>query len=431
MSSILDIKKAIWGLLHLKLEKYIKTLAYRKRLPVLLDRISSKDRVRIIFFLPNLSMWKYELLFKFLLQDSYFEPIIIPFPHPWNSKDEQLEFFHEICDYCKKNKFPFINGYDVEYEVAMDAKDLHPDIIVYTQPYNTGYEFWKIEKFWKKSIFVYSSYGAPIDSDTIFHFSLLQNICWKLFYPTTSLKYIFRQNLLTQGCNLSFVGDPMFDLFNNQSYIPSYSDWKSDDPKYKRIIWAPHHSILEEDYLHNSNFLELAEPMLRLAEERVDSIQFAFKPHPYLKEKLCKLWGVYRTEEYYRRWTEMPNTTYISGAYIDLFLTSDALVHDCESFMCEYLYTQKPALYILNNRATYKLNKLGQGCLDMHYKGHNINDVISFIDNVIVKGNDTSKGKRERFYNEFLRPQYGNSVGENIYDELCELKKMHHGSNNK
>ena len=34
--------------------------------------------------------------------------------------------------------------------------------------------------------------------------------------------------------------------------------------------------------------------------------------------------------------------------YISWFKHSDAMIHDCGSFRCEYLYTSKPACYLAN-----------------------------------------------------------------------------------
>ena len=74
----------------------------------------------------------------------------------------------------------------------------------------------------------------------------------------------------------------------------------------------------------------------------------AFKPHPILKPKLYKhaLWGKERTDAYYHCWETMENTQLEMSDYIDLFMTSDAMIFDSVSFMTEYLYTKKPALFL-------------------------------------------------------------------------------------
>lgn len=421
---IQTIKKILWRMYNLKLLKWMKSVQYRMRLPKILNEIYKKDRLRIIFFLPNLGMWKYETLFSLLLADDYFEPYLVPFPHPWHSKDEQMMFFEDIWCYCQSKGFPVINGYDIQSGTYMSSKELNPDIVVYTQPYNTGYDFWKIEKFWNKAIFIYTPYSVPIEDDTIFHFNLLQNISWKLFYPSPMLKPLFRTNLITWGGNnLEFVGNPLYDQFIQTTALGR--EWKIKDQSMKRIIWAPHHSILPDDYLHNSNFIEMADAMLALAIEYSDRVQFAFKPHPYLLEKLHKIWGTTRADAYYNKWRDLPNTALVVGDYVDLFLSSDGMIHDCASFMCDYLYVNKPVMFLCKDDTGENLNSYGAKCLSMHYKGNNIQDVRYFIEEVILNEADTMKKEREKKYKEYLLPPNGKSVGKNMYDIL---KSLQHGS---
>lgn len=418
---ILAIKKILWRIYNLKFLKWMKSIQYRMRMSKILNGIYKKDKLRIIFFLPNLGMWKYETLFSLLLADDYFEPYLVPFPHPWHSKDGQMSFFEDIWRYSQSKGFPMINGYDIQSGVYISSGELNPDIVVYTQPYNTGYHFWKIEKFWNKAIFFYAPYSVPIEDDTVFHFNLLQNISWKLFYPSPMLKSLFRTNMLTRGNNLEFVGNPLYDQFIQTPALGK--EWKIKDQAIKRIIWAPHHSILLDDYLHNSNFLEMADGMLALATEYSDKVQFAFKPHPYLLEKLHKIWGSERANAYYSKWRDLPNTALVVGDYIDLFLSSDGMVHDCASFMCDYLYVNKPVMFLCKDDTGNNLNPYGAGCLSMHYKGKSIQDVRYFIEEVILNEVDTMKEERNFFYKEYLLPPNGKSVGKNMYDILKSLRQ--------
>lgn len=419
--NVLIIKKILWRLYYLKLLKWMKSVQYRMRISTLLNRIRKKDKLRIIFFLPNLGMWKYETLFSLLLSDDYFEPYLIPFPHPWHSKDEQMRFFEDIRQYCQYKGFPMIEGYDIQSGIYVSSKELNPDIVVYTQPYNTGYEFWKIEQFWDKAIFFYTPYSVPIENDTVFHFNLLQNISWKLFYPSPMVKSLFKTNMLTKGNNLEFVGNPLYDQFIQTTALGR--EWKIKDQAMKRIIWAPHHSILPDDYLHNSNFLEMAEEMLALGTEYSDRVQFAFKPHPYLLEKLYKVWGVERADAYYNKWCDLPNATLVVGDYVDLFLSSNGMIHDCASFMCDYLYVKKPVMFFCKRDTGENLSPYGAGCLSMHYKGNSIQDVRAFIEKVILNGMDTMKEEREGFYKKQLLPPNSKSVGKNMYDILKSLQQ--------
>ena len=121
----------------------------------------------------------------------------------------------------------------------------------------------------------------------------------------------------------------------------------------------------------------------------------------------------------------MPNTTFVDGEYYDLFLSSDALIHDCSSFMAEYLFTQKPALFIKKRGYSMPLNGFGEECLKRHYIGEDISDIRHFIDDVVIGGSDSMRMERNEFVERYLRPKEDVSVAQFIYNEICkDLKQI-------
>lgn len=241
------------------------------------------------------------------------------------------------------------------------------------------------------------------------------------FLSISFIKTTFQNKYSYQGRNLVFVGNPLYDQFIQTT--ATGKDWKIKDSTVKRIIWAPHHSILYEDYLHNSNFLKMANEMLVLAKKYTGRVQFVFKPHPYLLEKLYKIWGTKRAEAYYNSWRTLPNTALVMGDYIDLFLSSDGMIHDSASFMCDYLYVKKPVIFVYKEDTGENLNYYGKKCLSMHYKAYCIQDIQNFIEETILNKKDIMKNKREAFYEEYLLPPNGQSVGQNIYNTLKSLQQ--------
>ena len=115
----------------------------------------------------------------------------------------------------------------------------------------------------------------------------------------------------------------------------------------------------------------------------------------------------------------MPNTCFEDGAYFDLFLTSDALIHDCSTFMAEYLITEKPVMFVMRDDNQLNLNEYAQRCFEQHYLGHSINDVERFINEVVLGGNDTRQNERQSFVRNYLLPKGDVSVAENIFNEMC------------
>jgi CDP-glycerol glycerophosphotransferase (TagB/SpsB family) len=230
-------------------------------------------------------------------------------------------------------------------------------------------------------------------------------LLWKFLVETDFQKHYAEQYEHSKGDNVEVVGALVMEKLMQKEY-EAIDVWKPQEVKKKRIIWAPHHTV---DYLFNfSNFLIYCEDMLRLAEEYKEEVQFAFKPHPVLKFKLINLWGLEKTENYYRRWGDLENGQIEQGDYIDLFKTSDAMIHDCASFTVEYLYAQKPVLFqIRDEKVKDEFNSFGKLCFENHYHAYSIEETEAFIRDVVIADNDPKKEDREQFYKDYLYPKDG------------------------
>ena len=143
-----------------------------------------------------------------------------------------------------------------------------------------------------------------------------------------------------------------------------------------------------------------------------------FKPHPLLKNKLDLLWGKEKADGYYAKWKKMPNTNVNEGDYIDLFLTSDAMIHDSGSFISEYLYVNKPVMRTLNDvDESEKMNDFAMECISNHYLAKKESDIEQFIQNVIHDV-DPLKDKRTKFVEQVLMPK--GSPSENIVNDILD-----------
>ena len=218
------------------------------------------------------------------------------------------------------------------------------------------------------------------------------------------------------GRNVVLTGYPGIENLINCKF--TYDDpWKIKDRELKRIIWAPHHTLEPSIYGHTC-FLEYAYLILELAKKYEDNVQFVFKPHPILKSKLRKLWGEDKTDSYYNVWSSLPNTDISEGDYMNLFLSSDAMIHDSGSFVVEYLYTNKPVLRTINDVPLEKqFNQFGLNCLKNYYKARTFDEVEQFIQNVI-NDVDPLKEQRTKFVNEVLMPK--GSPSQNIIDDILD-----------
>lgn len=115
----------------------------------------------------------------------------------------------------------------------------------------------------------------------------------------------------------------------------------------------------------------------------------------------------------------MENTQLEQGYYMDLFKTSDALIHDCASFTVEYLYTKKPTLFMVRDQQVLShWNIFGEKCFDMHYHAHDMDEIEHFITRVVIGEQDTMREKREKFFFDYLYPKDGVMPSQKIMNIL-------------
>lgn len=400
----------------------IKCYIYQTKYKRIRNEICKKKKIKVVFFVLYNSMWKSDGLFRLLMADKRFDPFIISTPYPEHPRKLSQNNQAKVKEYFISKGFPFIEGYDFVKDKVFDIHSFCPDIVFYQQPYKCGRKEFRIEKLWKNCLFGYIPYTSNLEIGKAFHNTLLHNIAWKVFLPTVYEKRNVCRQYLGNGNNLIVTGHVLADKFilsNNTKF----NVWKHSDAKLKRIIWAPHHSVLDSDHLNFANFLEIADSMLNLCHEYIGKVQFVFKPHPVLKSKLysIKEWGEERTEKYYKEWSNGLNTFVQEGEYVDLFLTSDAMVHDSASFTEEYLFTKKPVLYVAKEGHEEFLTEYGKLCYHQHYIGHTIEDIRRFIDEIVIGGKDPKRTSREEFFNQYLLPPNGKSTAVNMYEEFLKL----------
>ena len=386
----------------------------------------SNDRGRVVFFAMNVSMWRYQALCEALARNNHFDVNVVLSPCATYSIEQQRKDIAALKEYFAKHQTPYID-HNFEAAESYDVRqEIDPDILFYPQPYpNILCAKHDISNFEDRLLCYYpyafwTAYGSW-SYDTRFH-----NIAWKLYYSTKLHLKDAQRLALNRGRNVVVVGYPNADNF---LHTPTVDVWKSQPKAKKRIIWAPHFTISKERSLvAHSSFLWMADLMLEIAEQYRDSIQIAFKPHPRLLTELClhPEWGEERAINYYQKWRDMANGQLEDGEFKDLFMTSDAMIHDSSSFTVEYHYSLKPVIYVQEDVEAYAstLSEFGRLALDAHYKGKNREDIIDFVERIVLGNEDEMLAQRQAFYEDYLLPPYGHTVCENtVIDLLKSLKR--------
>jgi CDP-glycerol glycerophosphotransferase (TagB/SpsB family) len=242
------------------------------------------------------------------------------------------------------------------------------------------------------------------------------------FYPSRKNKQVATEHMINKAKNVVVTGAIKLDIMFDRSYTPK-DVWKPQEKPKKRIIWAPHHEDKTPAHMYQLDaFYDLYEIMLELAEKYRDSVQIAFKPHPLLKVKLRDKWGEEATAAYYRKWAELENGQLEDGEFFDLFLTSDAMILDCLSFVAEYSVTGRPALFTEGTHSRVLLNDMGKALHSMmyHAKDNLKEEVSRFIEDVVIAGNDPLREERLEFVKNEMMPPNGRTAAENVYQFMCD-----------
>lgn len=386
---------------------------HKKALAEVKEKASKGEKVKVAFFLIHESVWKYDLLYDLMLKHPSFDPVIFICPAMDYGLENMVFEMNKSYDSFKNKGYNVIKTYDNKTDKYLDIKKKYsPDIIFYTNPYHglQGHRFY-IKRF-PKVLTCYVPYAImTVNYEFIFNLDF-HNLVWKIFSETPIHKKIATQKQSNKGINSVVTGYPGFDplLVNtNPDDV-----WKNKNPTLKKIIWAPHHSMTELNKV--SNFLEYYDFFLGIAEKYSDRLQIAFKPHQLLRVKLEDIyWGKEKTAAYFEKWQKLENGQFENAEYIDLFLTSDALIHDCGSFMAEYLITGKPSLFMVRNESVMDdWNVFGEKAISAHYQSRNKEQVIHFIENVVLKGHDGMKEERDDFVKSVLIPKNKLTASQNI-----------------
>lgn len=393
-----------------------------------LYRLKGKKKLKCVFFVWYEEMWKCEGVYNRMIVDDGFDPFILVCPVKNRDKKDILDRMDRCYSFFMGKGYRVINAYDRNKDKYMDVdKDLSPDIIFYSYPYEGVIdENFFVTRFLHK-LTIYVSY-AYVTSNyyRYFYDQIIHNLVWRYYVENESSMHYSKLFSRCKGRNAVNTGYPGIEPFIKDKIDVSLEGWKLKDRKLKRIIWAPHHSIEKEGEMLFSCFLMYCDFMLELAEKYNEKVQFVFRPHPELRNRLKNVWDEEKIENYYNKWKLLYNGSFHKGNYVDLFFSSDAIIHDCGSYIQEYLFMNKPAMRTMNGMPLEdNCNPFTIECIDMYYKAYNKEDIEEFVRNVI-NDVDPMKEKREKFVNEVLKPKFPPSelIVKDIIDSI-ESQKLY------
>ena len=391
---------------YLRLIRRYQIRNLNKKRKVLIEGLKGKDKINVVFFALFDSIWKCDSLYRKMLEDARFNPIILICP--------VINF--DCASFFEKKGYPYLMSYNKNTNEYLDVKKvLSPDIIIYTNPYKgLIHDNYYLDKF-DDVLTCYIPYFYESGNEDMFFNLDFHNYIWRYYVESDALKQEQEKKIGYHRKNVVPVGFCSFDEFK------TLGNKFSEDHSYKTIIWAPHHLIDGTTYVRDS-FFKYHELFFELADKYEGRVRFIFRPHPLLKNKLEKVnfWGVEKTKDYYNKWSNHQFCSIEENcSYIELFRKSDAMIHDCGSFITEYLYENKPALFTGNDDFSPKIYwHSAIEAISCYYRADSVEEIVKFVDDVVNEKNDSKKQKRELFIKDNLHPEY--DVAQNIIDDILD-----------
>lgn len=399
-------------------------LKMQKKHQELLHQIKGKEKIKVVFLAIHKSVWKVDPVFQKMLSDPYFEPVILVCPYTVYGEERMWQDMQECYAYFEYKGYPVLSAYNKEQQNWITLQEIQPDIVFFTNPHNlTRKEYYEDAYLNYLSCYVpyYSDVASNYDLNSSYN-QLFHNVVWKHFIGDDYANKRALNVLANKGVNLVITGSPMLEELAVEGIKEPNMVWRQQSLPKKRIIYAPHQSIFKDENINLSTFLEVGELIKTLAEKYQDQIQWSFKPHGLLKSKLYKHpnWGKEKTDKYYDFWKLNDFTQLDDGEYVDLFKTSDAILHDCGSFILDYLFTGKPCAYLeLNSTAQLKaINDYGIELLNCYVRLREEHQIECFLLDLIDNNLYPNKCY-EQFLIEHVDAFYkGSSPSKNIIAHL-------------
>lgn len=378
---------------------------YARHVEICRDKLTRGEKLSVAFLVCDASMFSGESVFLKMKDDPRFTCSICVAPRVTRGEDFLRETLAKTVKSLSAKYGDAVRSlYDPETKTAetLDA-DLVFSTILYEDQTLPDYTTEHLSMRSLVSI-LYYGYGGLFRSNEK-KTPFLPNIVfsWRYFVSNEATRQMsLARNPLLTDC-IQAVGYTKMDRLEvEKAKVAASRATAGNVTRRKKVILSPHHTIDKvADGLALSTFLIHADLYLKLP-EMFPEIDFVFRPHPLLFVRLAmpKWWGVEKTAAYRAKLTSFPNVEFQQGGdYFATFADSDALIHDCGSFLAEYFYTGKPQCYLLESPKTIDEQFLpfSRRLLDYAHKAFSGEEIVSFIRTVVLEGTDDEKAARDAF----------------------------------
>ncbi len=410
------------------------------------DKYKRGQKITVVFQSYSAAQWPAEGVYRLFCEGDIFDTKVLVTPLDDRDENSSRDSYDKTLEWFKNSGHNVLEGLDAITGKARGWKDFgeYPDIVFQLSSWfsSTPTSLW-FATLPLHCMLAYIPYGLQFAEnqkgtfapDAVFNKEIF-NLVWRIYCDSRFSRDGYRKYQLLKGKNAVFSGYAKMDYFYEDT---DWSDeqigklWKIPAEKradeVKRIIVAPHYSVLPKGWLLFSTFRENAWFLLYLAKKYKDKASFVLKPHPNLRyaavaSKMFKDYESY--DRYLEEWNKLPNARVVEEAsYLELFATSDAMMTDSVSFLGEYLYVNKPLLLL--TRPEQGFLELGQKIVDSYYKtpGTDYAGIEEFLENVVIAGNDNMAAQRKDVFEKELDyvTSNGCKASEYIYNDIMKMLK--------
>lgn len=369
---------------------------------------ATKRKLKVVFLNSQNSKWVYQSLYEEFEKNPHFEvQVLITVGDKMMKKKNAFLNYKKLAldnyNFFTSKNMNVAYAFDFDKKQYIDLSTFKPDIIFYEQPWGLN-KHHNILATSKYALPFYCSYGSNITNGTNEYSEALYGDVYTYFLDNNFTKKFLKSHNLDEN-RLSVAGQLKLDAYL-KPIDKTKILWKTNK---KRIIYAPHHSFSDDSILRFGTFDKNYKFFYNYAKSHPE-FEFILKPHPELKKNIIKekLMSIEEMTQYFKMWEELPNAQiYEYGCYFDIFRTSDLLITDCNSFLFEYLPTNKPVIQLINDKSIGH-NEYGQKIISGYYSAKNIDEINQLVEQLLVKEYDPLKEVRANVIEkDLIRPNGG------------------------
>ncbi len=418
-------------------ESYIRIKTHLEAINI--RRLRKQEKIIVGFIANYSSTWIGDEFYRLLEQSERFEPyVFLMANHNGQSKEMILESYAKELAFFRSRNVRVVETLNPETAelYSWEQMGIKPQLCIWLTPWIYLFrEHFILMEYSLDTVHAYIPYGIRIAENKQGTYirdhydQFINNLVWRNWAESKKNAEMAEEYAFVGKSNVVYTGYPKMDPFfrakaENQGVWRTFFGDKA--AKAKKVIYAPHHTLEENDLLLFSTFASNGMFMLELAQKYQEETLWVFKPHPHLGYKAVKA-GLFQDiaewEAYVQKWRDLKNAVVVEcGTYEDLFMNSDAMILDSVSFLAEYLYVHKPLLLLTREEQAF--NDFGNQIVESHYcaEGTDTAAIEAFLQEVVLKENDCKKEEREKVFAENLDYTIlsGKNAAENILKDILQ-----------